>query len=697
MSVRIQRRGRRVVVAGAVVLSFVVAGWLLALWIVDLRRPPDLREFSAVRSEWDQAAIELSGAAKHRLAERSLEVGRKYPGTVGGLSALLLAATQAPDTSAGREAGQDFAGYPETADVALLAQAFDWGVVGRWKEMERFAPAILARAKQSPDHPRTGRLLAAVCAATHPPEGQEPPPVYVEAADLIADRYADSPDICHFCEGLGVLSSSSPPWAGRFERHLRAILRVNRDRAVRCEAQIALATVVQSAPEDRQGEAERLFEQFCAEFDGKQSYPFQGIERMLNSRAKDQLKELRFRAVGKPAPEIDGIDLDGRPIKVSDYRGRAVLLNFWGSWCFPCMQLIPHERELVARLAGQPFEIIGVNCDTDLGKAREAVARTGMTWRSFRDQTGKARKITGDWKVLGYPTLYLIDHHGIIRKRWIGAPSFDELLRLTRIVVGAASRKVAPEGMPRLLAAQPHSTAPVAAPVRAPASSTPVPGTGFLDKVHRSANGSESKYVLFVPRNYDRTASLPAILILHGAGKRGSDGRSHIQSGLAKAIRQRNEDFPFLVIFPQAREDEDWTAGSAGGQRALAILEQVQSDYRVDPDRIAVSGLSMGGAGTWSLAAAEPHRWSAIVPICHGWNPSGAARLKEVPCWCFHGDADRVIPAEQSRKMVRAIQEAGGRPLYHEFVGVDHNSCADRAYAMPELVEWLLLQNRAKR
>ena len=103
----------------------------------------------------------------------------------------------------------------------------------------------------------------------------------------------------------------------------------------------------------------------------------------------------------------------------------------------------------------------------------------------------------------------------------------------------------------------------------------------------------------------------------------------------------------------------------------------------------------MGGQGTWSLAAADPKRWSAIVPICHGWKPNLAARLKDVPCWCFHGDAD--ITVEQSRAMVRAIQEAGGKPLYREFIGVDHDHSADPAYATPELYEWLLLQNRARR
>ncbi len=203
--------------------------------------------------------------------------------------------------------------------------------------------------------------------------------------------------------------------------------------------------------------------------------------------------------------------------------------------------------------------------------------------------------------------------------------------------------------------------------------------------------------MVFVPRDYTGDKTVPAILFLHGAGRRGTDGRSQTASGLAKAIREKNENFPFLAIFPQAREDENWRPGSAGGKLALAILEQVQSEYRIDPDRITLTGVSMGGQGTWSLAAAEPDRWSAIVPICHGWRPDQASRLKAVPCWCFHGDADEMIPPSQSREMVRAIQEAGGKPLYQEFPGVDHNHSADHAYAIPELFEWLLLQNRARR
>ena len=333
-------------------------------------------------------------------------------------------------------------------------------------------------------------------------DGPEPSPLYTEAADLIADRYADSPDIGHFCEGLGFLSHGSQPWAPRFERHLRAILKANRDRAVRCRAQFALASVVQNAPEDRQAEAETLFEQYCAEFDGKHVYPFQGIEKMLNNLAQTQLKELRFRAVGRPVPDINGVDLDGRPLRLSDYRGRVVLLNFWATWCFPCMKLIPHERELVARFQGEPFDIVGVNCDSDVGKARDAVARTGMTWRSFRDHTEERRAaITSDWKVIGYPTI-VFDRSS---RNHPQAMDRRPAARGTHAHGRSAHRRGPAKYRPGSDAHGRGGPAGFPAPRKAildppPADSSSTPNTGFLDKVFREADGSEAKYVVFVPR-----------------------------------------------------------------------------------------------------------------------------------------------------------------------------------------------------
>ena len=198
-----KRRKWRIVLAG--IVGFFVLVWVVD-WLMWLRLPPDVREYSAVRAEWQSPASPVSQATKERLARRCFEIARRYPGTVGGLSALMAAVTN-PDTSAGREAQQEFAQELETADVGMLAQAFDWNT-GGWQTLEPFAPAILARARRSLEQPRTGRLLAAVCTITEPRtrDGPEPSPLYTEAADLIADRFADSPDIGHFCEGLGFLS-----------------------------------------------------------------------------------------------------------------------------------------------------------------------------------------------------------------------------------------------------------------------------------------------------------------------------------------------------------------------------------------------------------------------------------------------------------------------------------------------------------
>jgi predicted peptidase len=216
--------------------------------------------------------------------------------------------------------------------------------------------------------------------------------------------------------------------------------------------------------------------------------------------------------------------------------------------------------------------------------------------------------------------------------------------------------------------------------------------TGFLDRVHKEADGYEVKYVVFLPRDYDAKKSFPTILFLHGAGATGTDGRAQVEGGLAPHIRKQEKSFGFIAVFPQAHEGS-WLADSRDGKRALAILDQVATDFRVDARRVTLTGLSMGGQGVWSLAAAHPGRWAAIVPICHGGDPKSAAKFKDIPCWCFHGDADKVIPPAESRVMIRALKEAGGRPLYNEFQGVGHDSWV-RAYAMPDLYEWLLLQKR---
>jgi predicted peptidase len=215
--------------------------------------------------------------------------------------------------------------------------------------------------------------------------------------------------------------------------------------------------------------------------------------------------------------------------------------------------------------------------------------------------------------------------------------------------------------------------------------------TGFLNRVHKDPDGKEAKYVLFVPPDYKGDKPFPLILFLHGAGETGKDGHKQATVGLGPAIKKQEKSFPFIVIFPQSQQ-RTWQAGTPDGQRAIDILNEVEKEFRVDPKRVYLSGLSMGGFGTWSIAAKYPDRWAAIVPVCGGGNPAKAEAIKDIPCWCFHGDQDRPVPVERSRQMIKALETAGAKPKYTEYPGVGHNSW-DKAYGTPELYEWLLQQH----
>lgn len=214
--------------------------------------------------------------------------------------------------------------------------------------------------------------------------------------------------------------------------------------------------------------------------------------------------------------------------------------------------------------------------------------------------------------------------------------------------------------------------------------------TGFLNKVHKTDQG-EFKYVLFVPHDYKGDKEYPLILFLHGAGERGDDGELPVKQGIGNAIKFKGNEskFPFLVIFPQCATGSDWQAENADAKRALAILEETQKTHKVDQKRLYLTGLSMGGYGTWSLAAAFPERWAAIAPICGGGDPKDAPKIKHIPCWCFHGDQDGAVPVAESREMIKALKDAGSEPRYSEFPFVGHNSW-DPAYVTPELYTWLL-------
>jgi predicted peptidase len=218
------------------------------------------------------------------------------------------------------------------------------------------------------------------------------------------------------------------------------------------------------------------------------------------------------------------------------------------------------------------------------------------------------------------------------------------------------------------------------------------PKTGFIDRVYKGTDGTEVKYVVFVPADYKGDKPYPLILFLHGAGETGTDGTKQTKTGIGAAIRKQEKTFPCIVVFPQSQKG-GWRAESAEGKRAVAILDEVAKEFKVDDKRIYLTGLSMGGMGTWSMAAAHPEKWAAIVPICGRGDPATAEKIKDIPCWCFHGDADTAVKVEGSRNMIKALEAAGAKPKYTEYPGVGHNSW-DRAYATKELWEWLLMQQK---
>ena len=219
-------------------------------------------------------------------------------------------------------------------------------------------------------------------------------------------------------------------------------------------------------------------------------------------------------------------------------------------------------------------------------------------------------------------------------------------------------------------------------------STDPIPGFHV-----RTLKGSEGdrKYTVYVPKGYDGGRKFPVVLFLHGSGERGDDGILPAQVGLGPAIMNAPEAFQAIAVFPQARRT--WAAGSDDAKAALAALDEVVREYKCDPMRVVLTGLSMGGRGAWEVASAEPARFSAVVPVCGMGKPESAKTLAPLPTWAFVGDADRDATVLNTRAMIEAIRAAGGTPKFTEYRGVGHNSW-DRAYETPALVEWMLAQTR---
>ena len=150
--------------------------------------------------------------------------------------------------------------------------------------------------------------------------------------------------------------------------------------------------------------------------------------KTLGQEAEARLDEMFNLAVGKPAPEIEGVGVDGKPLKLSHHKGKVVVLVFWGSWCGPCMQQVPYERELAARFKDRPFTVLGVDCGDAREVARKTIEKQEMTWPDWYDGEPRGGPIATLYRVRSYPSTFVLDAGGIIRLRELGGPSFDALI-----------------------------------------------------------------------------------------------------------------------------------------------------------------------------------------------------------------------------------------------------------------------------
>ena len=195
-------------------------------------------------------------------------------------------------------------------------------------------------------------------------------------------------------------------------------------------------------------------------------------------------------------------------------------------------------------------------------------------------------------------------------------------------------------------------------------------------------------YLLFLPRDYGKDDRLwPTILFLHGAGERGDDLGILGRIALPMVLEER-DDFPFIVISPQCPRGIRWS-----NDFLITLLDDIVARYRVDTDRVYLTGLSMGGIGTWDLAFEYPDRFAALAPVCGRGDSKQVSRVKEIPTWVFHGELDTSVPVEGGKVMVDALEKIGGRVRSTFYAGRGHD-CWHETYNDPVLYDWFLQHRR---
>jgi thiol-disulfide isomerase/thioredoxin len=276
-----------------------------------------------------------------------------------------------------------------------------------------YAKKFMELVEANPKDPIAAKSLMWI-ATVSGSRGVPPPPQAKDAFDRLIRDYLDSPamaDLCPLLEGHP-----------EGEKALRKIREQNPSKLVKALAALSLASILGENPKptpSQMAEAESLFAKAIEEAKGIKGFPEERLRE-----AEGSLFEIRHLSVGKSAPELESADLDGKKVKLSDLKGKVVVLDIWTTWCGPCKAMIPHERELVKKLEGKPFVFVSISADAEKDELTKFIEKNPMPWTHWWN--GARGGILEKWNVKFFPTIYVIDAKGTIRFKNVRATELDE-------------------------------------------------------------------------------------------------------------------------------------------------------------------------------------------------------------------------------------------------------------------------------
>jgi predicted peptidase len=193
------------------------------------------------------------------------------------------------------------------------------------------------------------------------------------------------------------------------------------------------------------------------------------------------------------------------------------------------------------------------------------------------------------------------------------------------------------------------------------------------------------RYLLYLPQNYGKlpTRKWPLLVYLHGKSRRGYNLEKLKQYGPPYLISE-GWNFTFIIVSPQCPPDRNWNKDDW----FPSLYNDLLSKYRIDPSRIYLTGMSMGGSGVWSLAMRHPEYFAAAIPLCGGWSTRDIKAMKDIPVWAFHGALDDIVSPQETEKLVEALRAVGGQVKYSKLAGQGHS--IHKVYERIDIYEWLL-------